>query len=168
MWTKTDNYQSDWEVICQIWLRHNGNELGRQSTTAVSAAAAFERTTLNEFKLTRCVLGWGWRDIVANWRWHCESFPSLPLSSECHSTAVLNFWLHPDLMVLSTDSRPCCLPASTLPCWSLPPALSLFSSVVSSTEVAKFGLSGMDRSRAEKKRGRWIYFCWSLGKKSFC
>lgn len=164
MWTKAAKYQFDWVVICQIWLRHN--ELGRQSTswTVVSAMAGCEGIALNEFMLMGCALVWRWRDIVANWRWHCQSFHPLPLSSECHSTATLNFWLHPDLMVLSTEHRPCCLPASTLPCWSLPPALSLFSSVVSPTAEAKCGLSGMDRSGAEKKRRRWIYLYWTLGK----
>lgn len=56
---------------------------------------------------------------------------------------------------------PACLYASLL---IPPPALSLFSSVVSSTAVAKWGLWGMDRSRAAKKRVRWIYLCWTLEK----
>lgn len=123
-----------------------------------------EEITLNVFGLMGCVSAWGWWDIVAHWRWHFWGFPPLLLSSECHGTATRNFWLHPDLMVLSTEHRPCCLHASMLPCWSLPPALSLFSSVVSSTAVAKWGLWGMDRSGAKKERGRWIYLCWTLGK----
>lgn len=93
------------------------------------------------------------------------SSPPLLLSSECHSNASLNLWLHPDLMALSTENRPCCLHGSTLPCWSLPSALSLFSSVVSPTALAKRGLCEMDWSRAKKKkRVRWIYLYWTLGK----
>lgn len=38
------------------------------------------------------------------------------LDSECHSTAILNLRLHSDLMVLSTERKPRCLHASTLPC----------------------------------------------------
>ncbi len=153
-------------VICQIWLKHDLNELGKQATrwTAVSAATGCEGITLNVFGLMGCVSARGWRDVVAHWRWHCRGFPPLLLSSECESTATRNFWLHPDLMVLSTVHRPCCLHASMLPCWFLPPALSLFSYVVSSTAAAKWGLWGIDRSRTKKKRGRWIYLYWTLGK----
>lgn len=82
------------------------------------------------------------------------------VSQHCDSKLVAAPWFN-GIINRAQTMLPACLYACLL---IPPPSLSLFSSVVSPTAVEKWRLWGMGGRRDAKKRGRWIYLCWTLGK----
>lgn len=89
--------------------------------------------------------------------WHCWGFPGFWVHQHCDPKLVATLWF-----IGIINRAQTMLPhASTLPRWSPPPALGLFSSLVSSSAAAKRGLG---RSSAKYKRSGRIYFYWALGR----
>lgn len=118
-------------------------------------------------ELMGCVLVWGWRVIVFHLRWHCQGFPPLPLSypsalmsQHCVTKPLSAPWFD-SIINRAQTVLPACLYASLL----IPPSCSkpiqLCGFICSSVRVS---VMGMDGSRTKKKRRRWIYLYWTLGK----